>query len=125
MGNTKKVGTAGRFSSRYGVGIRKRILAVENKQNVTSSCPFCGFAAVRREAAGLFNCKKCEARFTGGAYEPQTLIGKTILKMVSQKSFLAGAEELIKSKESSFSDIEREVEKSLAADANKTKEDKE
>jgi len=73
----------------------------------------------------LFNCRKCEAKFTGGAYEPQTLIGKTINKMVVQKSFLAGAEELIKSKESSFSDIEREVEKSLAAGSNKNKEDKE
>ena len=125
MGNTLKVGTAGRFGSRYGVGIRKRILAVESKQNVDSSCPFCGFSKIRREAAGLFNCKKCEARFTGGAYEPQTLIGKTILKMVTQKSFLAGAEELIKSKESSFSDIEREVQKSLASDSNKSKEDKE
>jgi|GEM_PF-411647 len=125
MGNTLKVGTAGRFSSRYGVGIRKRILAVEVKQNQASTCPFCGFSKIRREAAGLFNCKKCDARFTGGAYEPQTLIGKTILKMVTQKSFLAGAEELIKSKESSFSDIEREVEKSLASDSNKSKEDKE
>jgi large subunit ribosomal protein L37Ae len=125
MGNTKKVGTAGRFSSRYGVGIRKRVLAVEAKQNSDHSCPFCGFSKVKREAAGLFNCHKCQAKFTGGAYEPQTLIGKTINKMVAQKSFLAGAQELIKAKESSFSDIEREVEKSLAAGANKTNEDKE
>jgi len=100
-------------------------LAVERKQNKDATCPFCGFAKISREAAGLFNCRKCEAKFTGGAYEPQTLIGKTINKMVVQKSFLAGAEELIKSKESSFSDIEREVEKSLAAGSNKNKEDKE
>ena len=82
MGNTKKVGTTGRFGSRYGVGVKKRVLAVEIRQNQEPSCPFCGFAKVRREAAGLFNCKKCEARFAGGAYEPQTLINKTISKML-------------------------------------------
>jgi large subunit ribosomal protein L37Ae len=116
MGNTVKVGTSGRFSSRYGVGVRKRVVAVENKMNLDIACPFCGFSKTKREAAGLFDCKKCGAKFTGGAYEPQTLVGKTINKMVSQKQFLAGAEELVKAKESSFSDIEREVEKSLTGD---------
>ena len=116
MGNTVKVGTSGRFSSRYGVGVRKRVVAVENKMKLDFACPFCGFSKTKREAAGLYNCKKCGAKFTGGAYEPQTLVGKTINKMVSQKQFLAGAEELVKAKESSFSDIEREVEKSLTSD---------
>ena len=116
MGNTKKVGTAGRYSSRYGVGVRKRVVAVERRMDLPITCPFCGFAKIRRQAAGLFTCKKCDAQFTGGAYEPQTLVGKTIVKMVSQKQFLAGAEVLVKAKESSFSDIEREVEKALTTD---------
>ncbi|MFA5125448.1 MAG: 50S ribosomal protein L37ae [archaeon] len=116
MGNTKKVGTTGRFSSRYGVGIKKRVLAVERKANLPINCPFCGFAKIKRVAPGLYGCRKCEAKFTGGAYEPQTLVGKTINKMVSQKQFIAGAEELVKAKESSFSDIEREVEKALTTE---------
>ena len=116
MANTVKVGTTGRFSARYGVGIKKRVLAVERRMDANPACPFCGFAKLKREAAGLFACKKCERKFTGGAYEPQTLVGKTIVKMVAQKQFLAGAQELIKSKESSFSDIERELEKSLTTE---------
>jgi large subunit ribosomal protein L37Ae len=116
MGNTVKVGSTGRFSSRYGVGIRKRVLAVENKKNAQENCPFCGFAKTKREAAGLFVCRKCNAKFTGGAYQVQTLVGKTINKMVSQKSFLASAEELIKAEEGSLSDMEREVEKALVGE---------
>lgn len=116
MGSTKKVGKAGRYSSRYGVGIRKRLIATEQKQSNLSACPFCGFDTVRREAAGLFYCKKCNNKFTGGAYETKTLVGKTILKMVSQKSFAADAKLLLKESESSFSDIEREVEESLVGD---------
>jgi large subunit ribosomal protein L37Ae len=113
MGSTLKVGTTGRFGSRYGVGVKKRVFAIEEKQDFEHVCPFCGFSRIKREAPGLFLCKKCDAKFTGGAYFPQTLVGKTIAKMVSQKQFLLGAQELIKVKESSFSDIEREVEKSL------------
>lgn len=116
MGSTKKVCKTGRFSSRYGVGIRKRVIATEKKQSNLTNCPFCGFDSVRREAAGLFNCRKCNNKFTGGAYETRTLVGKTIVKMVSQKSFLADAKVLLKESESSFSDIEREVEEALTKD---------
>ena len=119
MGNTKKVGTAGRFSSRYGVGVRKRVVAVENKMERHITCPFCGFAQAKRIAPGLYLCKKCEAKFTGGAYEPKTLVGKTIIKMVSQKQFAASAQILETVKESSFSDIEQEVKRALNND-NKT-----
>lgn len=117
MGSTKKVGRAGRFSSRYGVGIRKRLIATEKKQSALNNCPFCGFDTVKREAAGLFYCKKCSNKFTGGAYETRTLVGKTIVKMVSQKSFLADAKVLLKESESSFSDIEREVEEAMNTDS--------
>jgi large subunit ribosomal protein L37Ae len=116
MGNTKKVGTTGRYHARYGVGVKKRVLAVENRMKKEIPCPFCGFVKTKRVAPGLYCCKKCDAKYTGGAYEPQTLIGKTIGKMVSQKKFLAGAEILSKAEESSFSEIEREVEKALTTD---------
>jgi len=109
---TLKTGSTGRFGSRYGVGIRKRILKVEEKQKKLDVCPFCGFSKIKRQAAGLFQCKKCDAKFTGGAYESETLIGKAVKKMVSQKNFVEGSTELIKATEienSSYADIEAEV----------------
>ena len=112
MGNTKKVGVTGRFGSRYGRGIRKRVIKVEEKQKNLSACPNCGFKKIKRIAAGLFVCKKCGAKFTGGAYQTETLAGITIRKMVAQKSFAAAALEELQ-KESSYADIEREVEKAL------------
>ncbi len=116
MGSTKKVGSTGRFKGRYGVGIKKRVLKVENKAKELGACSFCGFDKIKRVAAGLFVCRKCGAKFTGGAYEAQTLVGKAVNKMVSQKSFLQDAPVLIKvseEKESSYSDIEKEVEEAL------------
>lgn len=112
MGNTKKVKTAGRYGSRYGVGIKKRLIKVEEKQKNLSVCPFCGFDRVSRQAAGLFECKKCSAKFTGGAYQTETLIGKTIKKIINQKSFAANEAKLVElQSKSSYSDIEEEVSK--------------
>jgi large subunit ribosomal protein L37Ae len=127
MANTKKVKSTGRYGSRYGVGIKKRVLKVEEKQKKKAVCPFCGFKTIKRLAAGLFTCKKCEAKFTGGAYEAETLIGKTIKKMVNQKSFVAEAAELIKVTEeagkSSYSDIEQEVAKAMNEDEPEVKKE--
>lgn len=87
MGKTKKVGKAGRLGSKYGVGIRKRLLKIESKQQKNYDCPFCGFKKVKRKAGGLFACRKCKAVFAGGAYFPSTLPGTIIRKTVAQKSF--------------------------------------
>jgi large subunit ribosomal protein L37Ae len=93
MGNTKKVGSTGRFGSRYGVGIRKRILKVEKNQNQKHTCPSCGKNKVTRKAKGIFKCK-CGHTFAGGAYLPETLSGKIIKKVVSQKKFATLTKEL-------------------------------
>ena len=119
MNKTKKVKSTGRYGSRYGVGIRKRVSKVEERQNKAATCPFCKFKRVQRKAAGLFECKKCGAEFTGGAYESETLIGKTIRKMVNQKSFAAASAELIaKEEKTSYSDIEDEITNSMNEEEN-------
>jgi large subunit ribosomal protein L37Ae len=94
MGNSKKVGAAGRFGSRYGIGIRKKLLKIESKQERNYRCPFCGFKKVGRKAAGLYVCRKCQATFAGGAYFPSTLPGLIIRKTVSQKGFASEAKAL-------------------------------
>ena len=87
MGNTEKVKSAGRFSARYGVGIRKRLLDIEPQQKAKNKCPTCGSNNVKRTSKGIFECRKCSAKFVGGAYIPQTLAGKIVNQMVSLKSF--------------------------------------
>jgi len=99
MAETKKVKSTGRFGTRYGVGIRKRILKVEAKQKQKHKCPSCGFKKVKRTAAGIFECNKCGAKFAGGAYFPETMSGQVVNKMISQKSFLPHMAELIEAKE--------------------------
>lgn len=110
--STKKVGSTGRFKGRYGVGIRKRVLKVEEKKNKPTSCPFCSFLTIKRTAAGLYVCKKCGAKFTGGAYEAETLVGKTIKKMVAQKTFIEDSKKLINESES-LSGMEKEIADSI------------
>ncbi|MBN2067722.1 MAG: 50S ribosomal protein L37ae [Candidatus Diapherotrites archaeon] len=95
MGKTKKVRTAGRLGAKYGVGIRKRLLKIEDKQKKYYVCPSCGFERARREAAGIYCCRKCGNRFAGGAYIPVTLPGSIVGKMVSQKSFMPKVKELL------------------------------
>jgi len=87
MGETKKVASTGRFGSRYGVGIRKKVLKVESLQVKKKICPNCGSNSVKRKSAGIFFCNKCSHEFVGGAYLPKTLTGKIISQMVSQKKF--------------------------------------
>ncbi len=96
MGKTKKVKRVGRLGSRYGVGIRKRLLKIESKQQKNYKCPFCGFKRVKRKAAGLYVCRKCHAKFAGGAYLPVTLSGSIIKKTVTQKGFASKASVLEK-----------------------------
>jgi large subunit ribosomal protein L37Ae len=98
MGGTAKVKTAGRFGSRYGVGIRKRVIKIEGAQKKKHKCPCCGFARVKRLAAGIYHCRKCRARFAGGAYVPETMSGGIVKKMVAQKAFLPYAKELLEMK---------------------------
>lgn len=94
MGKTKKVRKTGRLGSRYGVGIRKRLLKIEDKQQAKYQCPFCGFKRVKRKASGIFSCGKCHATFAGGAYLPTTLSGSIIKKTIAQKSFASSEKAL-------------------------------
>lgn len=69
---TKKAGPVGRFGPRYGTRDRVRFRDVENRQKKDHSCPSCGHATVRRESTAVWLCRKCGAKFAGGAYYPRT-----------------------------------------------------
>lgn len=66
---TKKVGSAGRFGVRYGRKVRKRIAEVEKKQKAFYTCPSCNVNRAKRVSAGIWECKKCNTKFAGKAYE--------------------------------------------------------
>ncbi len=76
-----------RFGARYGVSVKKRYEAIEEKQRRKHLCPKCGFEKVQRVSTGIFNCKKCNAKYAGGAFYPQTLSGGIISKMVDKRAF--------------------------------------
>ncbi|MEM2956052.1 MAG: 50S ribosomal protein L37ae [Candidatus Pacearchaeota archaeon] len=65
---TKKVASAGRFGVRYGKRIRESVVAVEKRQRQKQKCPYCKKQKVKRIAKGIWQCKKCNKKFTGGAY---------------------------------------------------------
>ncbi len=65
----KKTGSAGRFGARYGLTVRQRVAKIEERQKRKQKCPHCGRFSVKRIATGIFSCKKCKNKFTGGAYE--------------------------------------------------------
>ena len=67
---TKKVKSAGRFGARYGLRIRRRFTDVEVRQKARHACPSCQMGRVKRVSTGIWQCRKCEYKFAGGAYTP-------------------------------------------------------
>ena len=68
MGRNKAVASGKRFGSRYGRRNRDRFAKLEGLARKKYSCPGCGYEQVKREAAGIWSCKKCNAKFASKAY---------------------------------------------------------
>ncbi len=85
MARTKKVGSTGRFGARYGAKLRRRVLDIEKKRNEPNRCPSCATRALKRKAAGLWQCSKCDLLFAGGAYVPYTDAGKAAKRAIAQR----------------------------------------
>ena len=64
----KKIKASGRFGAGYGIRVRKRLNEIESTQRKKQPCPYCSKTGVKREAAGIWNCAKCNKRFAGHAY---------------------------------------------------------
>ena len=75
---TKKVGIVGKYGTRYGASLRKVIKKIEIAQHSTYTCPFCSKEAVKRTAAGIWECKACKKQIAGGAYTLSTISGATV-----------------------------------------------
>jgi large subunit ribosomal protein L37Ae len=79
---TKKVGSVGRYQARYGVRARTVTRNIEIIQKRKQECPTCGHKKVKRISTGIWQCRKCGAKYTGGAYIPQTESGQNVEKML-------------------------------------------
>lgn len=64
----KKIKASGRFGAGYGTRVRKKLNAIELLQRKKQVCPHCSKPAAKRQAAGIWNCKKCDKTFAGPAY---------------------------------------------------------
>ena len=68
MPEEKKVGSTKRFGARYGRKVKHRFGVIEAEQRKRHKCPYCNATSVKRVAVGIWNCRKCGAKFTGKAY---------------------------------------------------------
>jgi large subunit ribosomal protein L37Ae len=46
------------------------------------ACPECGATRVSRDGTGIWECSRCDYRFTGGSYRPQTPGGRTVQRSI-------------------------------------------
>lgn len=68
--HTRKVFASGRFGPRYGTRSRKAIAEIESIQKQEHECPVCHYRKVGRVGCAIWLCRKCGAKFAGGAYKP-------------------------------------------------------
>jgi len=86
MGKTKKVGISGKFQARYGSVVRKRYRQIMEKMKGKIKCPRCQTkGSVHRISTGIWHCKKCDAKFTGGAYYIETPRGAESFRIAKRK----------------------------------------
>lgn len=57
-----------RFGPRYGKTTKDRFGAIEKQQQKLYKCPYCSREQVKRQASGIWECKKCGAKFASKAY---------------------------------------------------------
>ncbi len=57
-----------RFGARYGKTVKDKVASIEKQQRTKYTCPYCSREQVRRVATGIWECKKCGAKFANKAY---------------------------------------------------------
>jgi len=68
MAVEKGLGPAKRFGPRYGRTVKFKLAKVEKQQRKPQICPYCDRPKAKRISAGIYECSKCKAKFTGRAY---------------------------------------------------------
>jgi large subunit ribosomal protein L37Ae len=81
--NTKsRTGSAGRFGARYGRVSRKRVAEIESDMHDDHVCPECGSDSVDRQGTGIWQCGRCDYKYAGGTYRPETPAGRSVTRSI-------------------------------------------
>ncbi|XP_037069150.1 60S ribosomal protein L37a-like [Pollicipes pollicipes] len=75
---TKKVGITGKYGTRYGASLRKKVKKIEISQHAKYVCSFCGKESMKRTVVGIWKCHGCPVVWAGGAYTPHTTAAITV-----------------------------------------------
>jgi len=82
----KRTGITGKYGARYGSTLRKRTRLILEKMKGDTKCPRCETrGTIHRISTGIWHCRKCDARFTGGAYFIETPRGAESFRIAKRK----------------------------------------
>jgi large subunit ribosomal protein L37Ae len=87
----KTFGSVKRFGVRYGRTVKHNLSKIESELRKKQKCPYCSNFAAKRIASGIWNCRKCGAKFTGKAYSVSKKI--TVKEKYREE---VGSEEIVK-----------------------------
>lgn len=87
-------GSTKRFGARYGRRVKKRFEQVEAARREKQQCIFCHKSGVKRIAAGIWFCPKCNSKFAGAAY---TVARKVLTRAAKEET--AAEEKTVEEKE--------------------------
>lgn len=77
MAEEIKLGSIKRFGARYGRKVKEKFAEIEALHRKKYKCPYCNQLKVKRIAAGIWKCGKCESKFTSKAF---TVSKKIVIK---------------------------------------------
>ena len=94
-----KLGSAKRFGARYGSKTKHKFAKIEKEQRKRYKCPYCSAMKVKRVAVGIWQCRRCDSRFTGKAYSVSTGISLEKGPEIDEKVAIEAMEENAEQKE--------------------------
>jgi len=62
------LGPVKRFGTRYGRTLKHKLAKIEVEQKQRHKCPYCGKLKVSFVSFGVWQCDKCNSRFTARAF---------------------------------------------------------
>lgn len=68
MAEANKSDTTKRYGTRYGATLKRRLNKIELVQRADQRCPTCNKLSAKWQSVGVFECRKCGAKFTGEAW---------------------------------------------------------